>query len=125
MALATLRSLAYRSRDILDCMVCDSGIRIEQLRVDGGACVSDLLMQFQADILGVPVARPHMVESTAIGAAYLAGLGVGLWNDLEDLETHHEIERVFEPQMSESERERLMRWWRKAVERTLDWAEED
>ena len=124
-ALATLRSLAYRSRDILDCMVCDSGIRIEQLRVDGGACVSDLLMQFQADILGVPVARPHMVESTAIGAAYLAGLGVGLWNDLEDLETHHEIERVFEPQMSESERERLMRWWRKAVERTLDWAEED
>ncbi|MEE2971775.1 MAG: glycerol kinase GlpK [Planctomycetota bacterium] len=124
-ALATLRSLAYRSRDILDCMESDSGIRIEQLRVDGGACVSDLLMQFQADILGVPVARPKVVESTAIGAAYLAGLAVGLWEDLEDLESNREIERIFEPSMDASERERLMRWWRKAVDRTLDWAEED
>ena len=124
-ALATLRSLAYSSRDILDCMVADSGIRIEQLRVDGGACASDLLMQFQADILGVSVARPTMVESTAIGAAYLAGLAVGVWKDLNDLESHHKIDRVFEPSMSVDERERLMHWWRKAVERTLDWAEED
>ena len=124
-ALATLRSLAYSSRDILDCMVADSGIRIEQLRVDGGACASDLLMQFQADILGVPVSRPKMVESTAIGAAYLAGLAVGVWKDVEDLESHHEIDRVFEPSMSADERERLMHWWRKAVERTRDWAEED
>lgn len=124
-ALATLRSLAYSSRDILDCMVTDSGIPIEQLRVDGGACASDLLMQFQADILGVSVARPKMVESTAAGAAYLAGLGTGVWKDLSDLEHHHEIERVFEPSMSADERDRLMHWWRKSVERTLDWTEED
>ena len=82
-------------------------------------------MQFQADILGVPVARPVMVESTAIGAAYLAGLAVGVWKDLEDLESHHRIDRVFEPSMTDDERESLMHWWRKAVKRTLDWAEED
>lgn len=124
-ALATLRSLAYSSRDILDCMVSDSGIAIEQLRVDGGACASDLLMQFQADILGVPVARPTMVESTAAGAAYLAGLGVGVWKDIEHLDQHHEIERVFEPSMDDGERDRLMHWWRKSVGRTLDWAEDE
>ena len=124
-ALATLRSLAYSSRDILDCMVADSGIAIEQLRVDGGASASDLLMQFQADILGVEVVRPKMVESTAAGAAYLAGLATGVWRDTGELESHHEVDRVFEPAMDDSERARLVRWWRKAVERTLDWAEDD
>ncbi len=124
-ALATLRSLAYSSRDILDCMVSDSGIPIKQLRVDGGACASDLLMQFQADILGVPVARPRRVESTAIGAAYLAGLATDVWKDRGDLDHHHEIDRVFEPSMGSNEREELMRWWRKAVDRTKNWTEED
>ncbi len=124
-ALATLRSLAYSTRDILDCMVADSGIPIEQIRVDGGACASDLLMQFQADILGVPVQRPSMVESTAAGAAYLAGLGVGLWKSVGELESHRSVDRVFEPSMDRGERERLVRWWRKAVDRTKDWAEGD
>ena len=123
-ALATLRSLAYSTRDILDCMVADSGIAIEQLRVDGGACASDLLMQFQADILGVPVQRPSRVESTAAGAAYLAGLGVGLWKSVDELESHRSVDRIFEPNMDASERDRLVHWWRKAVERTRDWTEE-
>ena len=82
-------------------------------------------MQFQADILGVEVVRPKMVESTAAGAAYLAGLATGVWRDTGELESHHEVDRVFEPAMDESERDRLVRWWRKAVERTLDWAEDD
>lgn len=124
-ALATLRSLAYSTRDILDCMVADSGIPIEQLRVDGGACASDLLMQFQADILGVSVQRPVMVESTAAGAAYMAGLGVGVWSGVDELESHRAVDRVFEPGMEADERERLVHWWRKAVGRTLDWAEDD
>ena len=124
-ALATLRSLAYSTRDILDCMAADSGMPIDQMRVDGGACASDLLMQFQADILGVPVTRPTMVESTAAGAAYLAGLATGVWKDLADLEAHHSVDRVFEPAMDDKERERLMYWWRKAVGRTRDWTEDE
>ena len=124
-ALATLRSLAYSTRDILDCMARDSGIAIDQIRVDGGACASDLLMQFQADILGVPVSRPAMVESTAAGAAYLAGLATGVWRDVAELDAHRTVDRVFEPAMEEKERERLMHWWRKAVDRSRDWSEEE
>ena len=81
--------------------------------------------QIASRLTFAPVARPVMVESTAIGAAYLAGLAVGVWKDLEDLESHHRIDRVFEPSMTDDERESLMHWWRKAVKRTLDWAEED
>ena len=124
-ALATLRSLAYSTRDILDCMASDSGIAIDQIRVDGGACASDLLMQFQADILGVPVSRPAMVESTAAGAAYLAGLATGVWRDVAELDSHRTVDRVFQPAMEERERERLMHWWRKAVDRSRDWSEEE
>lgn len=124
-ALATLRSLAYSTRDILDCMVADSDIAIEQIRVDGGACASDLLMQFQADILGVPVSRPSMVESTAAGAAYLAGLATDVWSDVSELDRHRVVDRTFEPDMDPVERERLMHWWRKAVDRCRDWNEED
>ncbi len=124
-ALATLRSLAYRSNDILQCMTKDSGIAIDSIRVDGGACASDLLMQFQADLLGVPVQRPVMTESTAAGAAYMAGLATGVWKDFEDLESHHEIDRVFEPGMNDGERKKLVHWWNKAIERTLDWMEDD
>ncbi len=124
-ALGTLRSLAYRSNEILACMTADSGIAIERMRVDGGACASDLLMQFQADLLGVPVERPVVTESTAAGAAYMAGLATEVWKDIAELESHREIDRVFEPSMTAGERARLMHWWRKAVERTLDWMEEE
>lgn len=124
-ALGTLRSLAYRSNEILSCMTADSGIPIERMRVDGGACASDLLMQFQADLLGVPVERPVVTESTAAGAAYMAGLATGVWKDIAELESHREIDRVFEPTMEAGERARLMHWWKKAVERTLDWMEDD
>ena len=106
-------------------MTKDSGIAIDSIRVDGGACASDLLMQFQADLLGVPVQRPVMTESTAAGAAYMAGLATGVWKDLEDLESHHEIDRVFEPGMNDGERKKLVHWWNKAIERTLDWMEDD
>ena len=123
--LGTLRSLAYRSNEILGCMTADSGIPIERMRVDGGACASDLLMQFQADLLGVPVERPVVTESTAAGAAYMAGLATGVWKDIAELESHREIDRVFEPSMEAGEREKLMHWWKKAVERTLDWMEDD
>ena len=124
-ALGTLRSLAYRSNEILGCMTADSGIPIERMRVDGGACASDLLMQFQADLLGVPVERPVVTESTAAGAAYMAGLATGVWKDLAELESHREIDRVFEPSMEASERSKLMHWWKKAVGRTLDWMEDE
>jgi glycerol kinase len=124
-ALGTLRSLAYRSNEILGCMTADSGIPIERMRVDGGACASDLLMQFQADLLGVPVERPVVTESTAAGAAYMAGLATGVWKDLAELESHREIDRVFEPSMEASERSKLMHWWKKAAERTLDWMEDE
>ena len=124
-ALATLRSLAYRTNDILQCMRADSGLPIAELRVDGGACASNLLLQFQSDILDVTVQRPKLVETTALGAAYLAGLAAGVWNDVKDLETHREVDRVFEPDMKNSDRVRLLKGWTKAVDRARDWAMED
>ena len=124
-ARAAVEAMAYQSVDVVDLMAAESGQEIRELRVDGGACASDLLMQFQADILGVPVTRPSLVESTAAGAAYLAGLATGVWKNLADLETHRSIDRVFEPGMPVEERERLMHWWRKAVDRTRDWTEDE
>ena len=124
-ALATLRSLAYRTSDILQCMRADSGLPIAELRVDGGASASNLLLQFQSDILDVTVQRPKLVETTALGAAYLAGLAGGVWSALDDLESHREIDRVFEPDMNSSERVRLLKGWTKAIDRARDWAKED
>ena len=124
-ALATLRSLAYSTYDILQCMRADSGVAIEELRVDGGASASDLLLQFQADVVDVAVQRPEIVETTALGAAYLAGLASGVWNDLADVESHRKIDRVFTPDMDDSMRKRLVKGWTKAVERTREWAVED
>ena len=115
-ALATLRSLAYRTSDILQCMRADSGLPIAELRVDGGASASNLLLQFQSDILDVTVQRPKLVETTALGAAYLAGLAGGVWSGLDDLESHREIDRVFEPDMNSSERVRLLKGWTKAID---------
>lgn len=124
-ALATLRSLAYSTHGILQCMRADSGVAIEEMRVDGGASASDLLLQFQADIIDVDVQRPTIVETTALGAAYLAGLAAGVWNDLADVESHREIDRVFKPAMEEPERARLVKGWSRAIERSRNWAVED
>ncbi len=115
---ATLESLAYQTKDVLDTMVKDSGIEIKALRVDGGAVKNDFLMQFQSDILGVNVERPAINETTALGAAYLAGLAVGFWENQEELENHLEREKVFYPEMEQSEQEALYQGWKKAVHAT-------
>jgi glycerol kinase len=114
---ATLESLAYQTRDVLDVMDRDSGTRIRELRVDGGAAANDFLMQFQADVLGVTVERPALVETTAAGAAYLAFIGAGLYGGAEELTGVRRVERRFEPRMREAERDRLYAGWRRAVER--------
>ncbi|RMG87066.1 MAG: glycerol kinase, partial [Bacteroidetes bacterium] len=120
---ATLESLAYQTKDVLSAMEKDSGVPLSALRVDGGACANDLLMQFQADILGVPVQRPKVIETTALGAAYLAGLASGFWNKSE-ISENWQIDRTFEPAMSDAERQKLYAGWQKAVKRTMGWSEE-
>lgn len=119
---ATLESIAYQTRDVMDAMATDSGIAPQILRVDGGACDNDFLMQFQADILGIAVERPPVLEVTAKGAAMLAGLGVDFWRDPSDLEASGDA-TLFEPRMSADEREARYRDWRRAVERSRGWAE--
>jgi glycerol kinase len=114
---ATLESLAYQTRDVIDVMNRDSGTHIRELRVDGGAASNDFLMQFQADVLGVPVERPALVETTAAGAAYLAGVGVGLFRDPAELDAARRVERRFEPRLSDAERDRLYAGWTRAVAR--------
>jgi len=117
LARAALESIAYQSRDIVEVMNRDSGIELAELRVDGGASANDFLMQFQADLLDVPVERPQLVETTAAGAAYLAGLAAGVWNSPNEVDEARRIERRFEPRMSAAERDRLYRGWRAAVAR--------
>jgi glycerol kinase len=107
---------------VLEAMESDSGIRLEELRVDGGAARNDALMQFQADVLGVPVVRPRMHETTALGAAYLAGLGVGVWESTDQLDAQWRVERVFDPGMSRDARDGLRAGWRDAIARSRDWA---
>lgn len=121
LARAAVESMAYQTRDVLDAMQADADLKLEALRVDGGASASDLLMQFQADILGVPVQRPIIAETTALGAAYLAGLAVGFWHDKADLAGHWALDREYRPAMPRSQREALYARWRKAVERSLGW----
>lgn len=120
---ATLESLAYQSRDIIEAMKVDAGLDIELLRVDGGASANNFLMQFQADMLNTPVHRPRVIETTALGAAYLAGLAVDYWKSLPEIEDRFDIERVFIPNMDEDTRARKYRYWKKAVDRTMDWEE--
>lgn len=122
-ARAALESVAYGTRDVMDAMRQDSGISVQTLRVDGGMARNDWLMQFQADILGVPVQRPQVTETTALGAAYLAGLAVGLWESAEAISAGWRVEREFTPSMSDSERESLYAGWKKAVERARGWVE--
>ncbi|MGZ5150456.1 MAG: glycerol kinase GlpK [Burkholderiales bacterium] len=117
-ARATLESIAYQTADVLRAMQNDAQIQLAELRVDGGATRNDLLMQFQADLLGVPVVRPKVYETTALGAAYLAGLGVGYWNSAADIDDQWQAERVFEPRMSRDQAAALIAGWTTAVERT-------
>jgi glycerol kinase len=125
LARATLESICYQTRDVLDAMVKDSGVRLETLKVDGGATVNDTLMQLQADILGVPVVRPVVAETTALGAAYAAGLAVGFWRDTEEMRSNWQAARHWEPRWSEDQREAGHAGWKKAIERTLNWIEEE
>ena len=119
---ATLESLAFQTRDVLSAMEKDSGISLKALRVDGGACANNLLMQFQSDILGVPVERPEVIETTALGAAYLAGLAVGYWKK-ENIANRWQLDRPFHPDMEEEERENRYKYWLKAVDRVKGWQE--
>ena len=120
-ARAVLEATAYQTRDVLDAMEADSGVRILALMVDGGMTGNDLLLQFQADILDLPVVRPRITETTVLGAAYAAGLAVGFWNSLAELESHWEADRTFEPAMEAAERDRLASGWTKAVGKSLGW----
>ena len=118
---AVLEAIAYQNRDVLDVMELETNIPIVTLRVDGGASVNNFLMQFQADVLGIPVERPLVSETTALGAAFLAGLAVGYWGSLEELQDLWKLDKRFEPSMEESERERLYSTWKEAVRRSLRW----
>lgn len=118
---ATLESIAYQTRDVVDCMEKDSGIQGKELKVDGGASMNDFLMQFQADILGVPVLRPKIVETTARGSAFLAGLASGFWKDQKDLATAFELDKKFDPSIDKSKRDELYKGWQKAVTKAMDW----
>ena len=121
---ATLESLAYQSYDICKAMEHDSGIPIKSLKVDGGASANDFLMQFQSDILDCEVTRPSCIETTALGAAYLAGLAVGYWSDVEEIKANWSIDRVFTSKMDEKKREELIHGWHKAVKCALMWGED-
>jgi glycerol kinase len=121
LARAALEACAYQTREVLAAMERDSGTALQELRVDGGMVVNELLMQFQADILNVPVVRPSVAETTALGAAYAAGLAVGFWKSLDDLVENWQVDKRWKPQMEEPQRARLYRTWQKAVSRSLDW----
>lgn len=123
LARAALEALALQTRDIMTCMEKDSGMPLTTLRVDGGASRNNMLMQYQADVLGVPVERPMVTETTALGAAYLAGLAVGFWESEEEVRSMWKLERRFEPTMPEERRADLLRCWRRAVERASGWVE--
>ncbi|HQI17284.1 MAG TPA: FGGY-family carbohydrate kinase, partial [Bacillota bacterium] len=120
---ATLESIAYQTRDVLEAMQEDSKINLQALKVDGGAVANNFLMQFQADILGVPIYRPEVTETTALGAAYLAGLAVGFWASKDEIAGKWNVDRVFEPVMDGSLRDKKYAGWKKAVSRALKWEE--
>ncbi|MBN1248285.1 MAG: glycerol kinase GlpK [Anaerolineae bacterium] len=120
---AALESTAYQTHDVVEAMEADSGVALKTLKVDGGMVANELLMQFQADILDVPVVRPTVTETTALGAAYAAGLAVGFWENTDALRRNWDVDRTFEPAMSPEERKALLAGWKKAVERTFGWVE--
>jgi glycerol kinase len=122
-ARAALESMAFQTRDVLEAMQRDAALKLDHLKVDGGAAANNLLLQFQSDLLGVAVRRPVVSETTALGAAYLAGLAVGYWKDTEDVARNWALDREFTPVLAEAPREALYRRWVKAVERARDWEE--
>jgi glycerol kinase len=122
-ARATLEAIAYQVRDVVEVMTAEAGLNIPVLRVDGGGTANSLLMQFQADILGIPIQQAAVAETTALGAAYLAGLAVGLWRNTDELAKLWQAARTYEPKMPADQRERLYAGWKRAVERAMDWAE--
>ncbi|PVE19966.1 glycerol kinase GlpK [Arthrobacter sp. Bz4] len=124
-ARAALEATAFQTREVLDAANADSGVDMEDLRVDGGMVANDALMQFQSDILGIPVIRPKVTETTALGAAYAAGLAVGFWKDTDELATNWAEDKRWTPSMDVGERDRQLRLWKKAVTRTFDWVDED
>jgi len=121
LARATLEAICYQTKDVLGAMDRDSGIPLEIMKVDGGATVNDTLMQLQADILGVPVLRPKITETTALGAAYAAGLAAGVYKSFDELRSYWKADRQWEPNWSDDQRESGYQQWKKAVKRTLDW----
>ncbi len=124
-ARAALEATAFQTREVLDAVNADSGVELEELKVDGGMTANDALMQFQADILGVSVIRPVVAETTALGAAYAAGLAVGFWDNLDDLRANWQEDKRWEPDMDPEERERQLRLWKKAVTKSMDWVDDD
>lgn len=124
-ARAALEATAFQTREVLDAANADSGVDMEDLRVDGGMVANDALMQFQADILGIPVIRPKVIETTALGAAYAAGLAVDFWKDTDELSKNWAEDKRWTPQMDVAERDRQMRLWKKAVTKSFDWVDED
>jgi glycerol kinase len=120
-ARAALEAIAYQTVDVLRCFERDTGLRAGQLQVDGGAAANDFLMQFQADVAGVPVSRPRVLETTALGAAYLAGLAAGFWSGLDEIRRHWQEDRRFEPAADVAARDRLYAGWLRAVERARGW----
>jgi len=123
-ARAALESIAFQTLEVLQAMEADSGITIKELRVDGGATVNNLLMQFQSDIIGTRVVRPKITETTALGAAYLAGLAMGFWNNMQDLEQQWQLDRAFMPELKADKMHELIHGWNKAVKAARIWAEE-
>lgn len=124
-ARAALEATAFQTREVLEAVNADSGVDLTELKVDGGMTANDELMQFQADILGVPVVRPVVAETTALGAAYAAGLAVGFWDSLDDLRANWQEDKRWEPDMDSAERDRELRLWKKAVTKSMDWVDED
>ncbi len=122
---ATLESIAYQSNDVIKAMVIDSGVDVKQLRVDGGACANNFLMQFQADIMEVDVCRPEVIESTALGAVYLAGLAIGYYKDKEEIAKKVSKVKEFKPNMDKEKRDKLVRGWNKAVKQAMHWAKDE
>ena len=120
---AALEATAFQTREVLDAMNADSGVELTELRVDGGMTANEFLMQFQADLLRVPVIRPKVTETTALGAAYAAGIAVGFWEGEQDVTDNWQEDKRWEPEMPEDEVERQYRLWKKAVQRTLDWVD--
>ena len=120
---AALESIAYQTYDVIKAMEHDSGIEIRDLKVDGGASANNFLMQFQSDILNTGIKRPYCIETTALGAAYLAGLATGYWKDKDDIKENWELSYAFEPKMNDTKRQESIRGWKMAVARSLNWEE--